>query len=137
MGLDLIKKFEGLELDAYLCPAGVWTIGYGHTETVKPGYTITKKKAEKLLERDLIKYEKAVRLLLQVSLNENQFSALVCFVYNVGIGAFSKSTMLRKINEGKTKEASKEFMRWIYANRKILKGLVLRRKAERALFDKV
>src|SRR4028119_1870405 len=83
-GLALIKEFEGCQLEAYLCPAGVWTIGYGHTLSAAPGMSIDESKAEALLKEDLRKAEEAVDRLVTVPINDNQFSALVSFVFNIG-----------------------------------------------------
>lgn len=96
-GVDIIKKYEGLRLDAYKCPAGVWTIGYGHTgDEVVEGIRITKDQAEKLLEDDLEKFEERVsRMLGLIPSNENQFSAMVSLGYNIGLGAFKTSSVLR------------------------------------------
>lgn len=134
-GIDLIKNFEGCRLNAYKCPAGVWTIGYGHTGSeVKPGLKITQAEAEKILKSDLVVHCNNVSKLVKVPLNQNQFDALVSFEYNVGYGNFSKSTLLKLLNQKKYKEASGQFEKWVYANKKILSGLVKRRKAEKDLF---
>ena len=132
--IDLIKKFEGCELKAYLCPAGVPTIGYGHTSGVSLGDKITKKKAEDLLRQDLVDYEYAVTALVKVPLTDNMRASLVSFVYNVGRNAFSRSTLLRKLNAGDYGAASLEFLKWHKAGGKRLKGLILRRLTERELF---
>ena len=136
-GINLIKKFEGCKLTAYKCPAGVWTIGYGHTDGVKKGQKITKARAEEYLKNDLIKYEKGVENLVKVTLNQNQFNALVSFAYNCGLSALKTSTLLKKLNKKDYKGASNEFLRWNKANRRVLEGLNTRRKAERDLFDKI
>ena len=132
--LDLIKKFEGCRLKAYLCPAGVLTIGYGHTKGVKPNQTITQKQADELLLSDLTEFERAVKSLVTVPVNDNQLGALVSFAYNVGIGALQKSTLLKKLNAKDYQGAANEFFRWNKAGGKELKGLTLRRQAERELF---
>lgn len=133
-GLQIIKDFEGCKLTSYLCPAGVWTIGYGHTTNVKPGMTITSADAERLLRQDLIRFENAVTQLVKVSVTPNQFSALVSFAYNVGVGALKNSTLLRKLNGKNYRGAADEFLRWNKANGKVLPGLTKRRIAERDLF---
>ncbi|MBF2035158.1 MAG: lysozyme [Leptolyngbyaceae cyanobacterium T60_A2020_046] len=138
-GLLLIKTFEGCELRAYQDSVGVWTIGYGHTSmagppTVTPGMTITEAEAEAILRRDLGKFEAGVRDLVKVPLNSNQFSALVSFSFNVGLGALGGSTMLRKLNAGDYAGAANEFPRWVRAGGQTLPGLVRRRNAEQALF---
>lgn len=134
-GINLIKKYEGCSMTAYKCPSGRWTIGYGHTANVKTNQKITKQQAENLLKEDLAVYEKGVEKLVKVRLNQNQFDALVSFTYNCGIGALRSSTLLKKLNNGDFASASKEFLRWNKSNGKVLKGLVRRRKAEKALFD--
>lgn len=132
---DLIKEFEGLRLKSYRCPAGKLTIGYGHTGSdVKENMTITKKQADMLLKKDLQILAEMVDSLLKYDVNQNQFDAILSFVYNVGIGNFMKSKMLKYINQGKIKEAADEFLKWNKSNGVVLKGLVRRREAERALF---
>lgn len=135
-GIDLIKRFEGLCLKAYKCPAGVWTIGYGHTQGVKEGDTITEIEAENLLKRDVCNFEINVRASVVANLNDHQYDALTSFAYNVGLGAFRKSTLLRIINKGNASEDDirKQFDRWVYAGGKALPGLVRRRHAEADLY---
>lgn len=136
-GLTLIKNFEGLRLTAYLCPAQVWTIGFGSTGAhVKPGMTITKEQAEDLLLKDLVRFENAVHRLVKVPLTQNQFDALVSFTFNVGIGSLQKSTLLRLLNEGKYDQVGPQLMRWNKAGGKELPGLTRRRRAEADLFNK-
>ncbi|AFZ34651.1 glycoside hydrolase family 24 [Stanieria cyanosphaera PCC 7437] len=108
-GINFIKLWEGLRLKAYRCPAGKWTIGYGTTKGVKAGQEITQREAESLLRNDLVVFEDATRNLVKVQLSQNQFDALVSFVYNVGEGAFAKSTLLQVLNEGKFTEAANNF----------------------------
>ena len=136
-GINLIKKYEGCRLKAYKCPAGLWTIGYGHTKGVKKGQKITQKQAERYLKEDLQVYEKSVEKAVKVTLNQNQFDALISFVYNCGAAAFRNSTLLKKLNAGDYKGASAEFPRWNKSGGRVLNGLKYRRKAERALFDKI
>lgn len=133
-GFQLIQKYEGLKLEAYKCPAGVWTIGYGHTKGVKEGDRITKEDAKNLLREDLKIYEEAVNGLVKVPLNQAQFDALVSFCYNLGVASLSNSTLLRLLNEGKYMEASQEFLKWNKAKGKVLEGLTRRRKEECELF---
>jgi lysozyme len=135
-GLKLLTSFEGCELTAYDDGVGVWTIGYGHTRTVRPGMTITQAKAEALLQEDLAEFEAAVASAVSVALTDNQFSALVCFCYNVGAGAdgFGGSTLLKLLNTGDYKGAASQFNRWNKAGGQPLLGLTRRRKAEQALF---
>lgn len=131
-GINLIKQFEGCELEAYKCPAGIWTIGYGHTVDVYKGMKITEKEAEILLIDDLPKYEKYAQ---DFAINQNQFDALVSFIYNVGSGNFMKSTLRKKIMAGANEqEIRNEFAKWRRGGGKILPGLVKRRKAEADLF---
>lgn len=133
-GLDLIKSHEGFRSDAYLCPAGVWTIGYGHTGDVEEGQSVTEEEAEELLLRDVAFAEDAINSLVEVELSQQMFDALVCFVYNVGVGAFEQSTLLRLLNQGQMEKAAEQFLRWNKAGGKELAGLTRRREAERALF---
>lgn len=135
-GINLIKQFEGCKLTSYKCPAGIWTIGYGHTKGVKQGQKITQVKALNYLKEDLASFEKGVKTSVKVPINQNQFDALVSFTYNVGLGAFKTSTLLKKLNKKDYSGASKEFARWNKASGKVLNGLVKRREAERKLFVK-
>ena len=131
---ELIKSFEGLELVAYLCPADIWTIGYGHTGNVKEGDSITKAEAEALLDKDLQTFRNGVKRLVKVPLNENQFGALVSFAYNIGLGSLQSSTLLKMLNAGDYTGAADQFLRWNKSGGKVLTGLVRRREAERAVF---
>lgn len=133
-GISLIKVAEGYSDIPYICPAGKITIGYGHTATANTKAKITEEEAEKLLKQDLTKVQEAIKQSVTVKLNENQFSALVSFVYNVGIGAFKKSTLRKLINKGEFELAASEFDKWVHAGGRKLKGLVERRKAEKELF---
>ncbi len=133
-GLRLLKSFEGLRLEAYLDAVGVWTIGYGTTSGVFPGQRITEAQAEEFLRRDLRRFEAAVTDLVTVSLNDDQFSALVSFTYNVGEGAFGGSTLLRLLNQRDYRGAAEQFQRWNLGDGVELPGLTRRRRAERALF---
>lgn len=133
-GLDLIKDFEGLRLDAYQDAVGIWTIGYGHTSTAYPGQRITTAQATALLRQDVANFEDAVTRAVRVPITENQFAALVSFTYNVGSGALNSSTLLRKLNAGDTLGAANEFLRWNRAGGRVLAGLTRRREAERSLF---
>lgn len=135
-GLELIKAHEGLRLQAYKCPAGVWTIGYGHTSTAKQGMTITAQQAEELLRTDLTTAERAVSS-HGLGLNQNRFDALVSFVFNVGSGNFARSTLLRKIRTNPADAAiAAEFFKWNKGGGKVLPGLVKRRQDEAALYFK-
>ena len=138
-GIDLIKHYEGLRLKAYVCSAGVLTIGYGTTiypngNFVKLTDTCTKEQAETYLKNDLKRFESAVNRLVGLPINQNQFDALVCFTYNVGVGNLQSSTLLKMINLNKFEEASLQFERWNKAGGKELKGLTLRRLSEKKLF---
>lgn len=136
-GIELIKKFEGCKLEAYLCPAGIPTIGYGHTRSVKIGQTITQDVADKLLKFDLKdEYEYYVNN-YSLHINQNQFDALVSFVYNVGPGNFSKSTLLKKaMKNANDPTIAVEFMKWTKSKGKELLGLRKRRLAESELYFK-
>ncbi len=134
-GRALIKQFEGEKLTAYICPAGMLTIGVGHTgKDVKLGMTITPEESDKLLQSDLQSSESAVNRMVRVALTQNQFDALVSFVFNVGPGAFRSSTLLRLLNAGDYFGAADEFPRWNKGGGKVLPGLTKRRAAERAMF---
>jgi lysozyme len=134
-GLDLVKSFEGLKLRAYLCPAKVWTIGYGSTGPhVTPGKVITTAEADELLQDDLDRFEKAVTRLVTVSLTQNQYDALVSFAFNVGISALERSTLLKRVNAKLFDQAKAEFAKWNRAGGRPLAGLTRRRAAEAALF---
>lgn len=137
-GIALIKRWEGLELESYQDIAGVWTIGYGHTETAGPDQKISEREAEQLLQRDLEPRERAVGDLTSVSLNQNEFDALVSFVYNVGIGAYRNSTARQRLNRGDRVGAA-EALTWfnkatVGGVLREVTGLTRRRAAERALF---
>ena len=134
-GIESIKRHEGFRATAYRCPAGVWTIGYGHTATARPGMIISELQGLKLLEEDLEKFERAVNELVKVKINQNQFDALVSFTYNVGVTAFRNSTLLKVLNQGNYEQVKHEFARWVNAGGRRLPGLVKRRKDEARLFD--
>jgi|GEM_PF-771834 len=138
-GIELLKRFEGLELEAYQDIAGIWTIGYGHTGSdVKPGMRISEREAEDLLRRDLKSREDAVERLTNVNINQNEFDALVSFVYNVGIEAYRGSTARRRLNRGDRLGAAEALTWWNKATvggvLRPVTGLTRRRAAERALF---
>jgi lysozyme len=137
----LVKQFEGLRLEAYRCPAGVCTIGYGHTTSagdppVKNGMTITKQQADDILSRDLHKYEAAVERLLHQPVTQHQFDALVDFAYNAGVGNLEKSSLLKKVNAAQFNDVPAELMKWTKGGGKTLPGLVRRRQAEAAWWSK-
>ncbi|WP_445505759.1 glycoside hydrolase family protein [Niallia sp. 03091] len=138
-GIDLIKKFEGCRLIAYkpVPTEKHYTIGYGHYgPDVRLGQVITQAQAEKLLKDDLKKYEDGVLSAIKVSLNQNQFDALVSFAYNLGVGALKSSDLAKYINKKDLVGAGKEFAKWIHAGGNVLSGLVKRRAAEAELFFK-
>jgi GH24 family phage-related lysozyme (muramidase) len=135
--VELIKESEGLRLEAYLpTPNDVWTIGYGHTKTAKPGMKTTQAGAEALLLHDLQWVETAIDMYVQVPLNQNQYDALASFIYNVGATAFRKSTMLKLLNKGDYEGAANQFPRWNKQKGKVLNGLTTRRQKEQTLFKK-
>jgi lysozyme len=134
-GIELIRHFEGCRFDAYLCPAGVWTIGYGHTADVKEGDSIDQEAAEAFLIEDLETFEQAVTRLVEVPLTQQQFDALVSWTFNLGAGNLAESTLLRKLNNYQYVEVPEQMMRWVRAGGKVLDGLVRRRAAEAALFQ--
>lgn len=127
---EKIQEFEGLRLTAYKCPAGVWTIGYGHTKGVKQGMTITKAQAETLLRGDLLPCEEYVRG-LNLELTQGQFDALVDFCFNLGTAALQRSTLLQKIRTKADEQTIRgEFAKWVNAGGVRLEGLVKRRAWE-------
>jgi lysozyme len=134
-GISLIKKFEGCELEAYKCAAGVWTIGYGHTKDVKEGDSILKEDAESMLMHELQKYCNDVNIAVKVDLKQNEFDALVSWTYNLGLTNLNSSTMLKVLNEGKHNEVPAQIKRWNKASGQVKQGLVRRREAEALMFE--
>lgn len=140
-GRDLIERFEGLRLQAYQDAAGIWTIGYGHTglsggpSRVKEGDVCTSAQADEWLEVDIGQAERAINAVVKIPLSQNQFDALVAFVFNIGWAAFEGSTLLRLLNSGNPGLASAQFLKWDYVDGHQNEGLLRRRLAERALFD--
>lgn len=133
-GIDLIKKFEGCKLSAYKCPAGIWTIGYGHTNGVYQGQTISQYEADKMLENDVVKFEMGVRHLVG-NLPDNKIDALTSFAFNLGLGALRDSTLCKKVKANPNDLTIRnEFMKWVNAGGKRLQGLVNRRQAEADLY---
>ena len=133
-GISLIKQFEGCELTSYLCPANIWTIGWGHSGTdVVKGMTITQATADILLRQDLGKFEDAVTKYAGPAY-QNQFDAMVSLCYNIGPGNFRGSSVARLHKNGQYTAAATAFLLWNKAGGKILQGLVKRRKAERNLY---
>jgi len=140
-GIDLIRNFESLRLNAYDDGVGVWTIGYGTTKypngiRVKKGDTCTLDQAKAYMQNDLKSFEQTVNNTVKVPLNQNQFDALVSLAYNIGSTAFKNSTLVRQLNEGNYKAAANQFNVWVNAGGKRMQGLVNRRAAERTLFLK-
>lgn len=134
-GMKMIQGFEGLELKAYKDIVGILTIGYGHTgKDVKMGMTITKAQAEDLMRGDLERFEDAVLAAVNAKPTQNQFDAMVSLAYNIGAGAFTESTLVRKFNKGDVQGAASEFLRWTKAGGKEVQGLVRRRHKERDHF---
>lgn len=134
VGIALIKGFESLRLEAYRCPAGVWTIGYGHTAGVSRGDRIDAQKAEQLLTDDLRQFEDVVNRECP-HVTQNQFDALVSFTFNVGTGNFLKSTLLKCVKANpENVNIRYEFSRWNKANGTVLSGLIRRRRAEADLY---
>lgn len=134
-GLALIKQFEGCRLQAYKDVIGVLTIGYGHTGgDVFEGQEISQDGADGLLRADLCKFERGVSDLVDNEISSNQFSALVCFAYNVGLNNLKHSTLLAKTNAGDFDGAAQEFVKWDHAGGKVMDGLLRRREAERDLY---
>jgi lysozyme len=141
-GISLMHKFENCKLEAYLCPAKIPTIGWGNTyyedgRKVKLGDKITQQRADELFLAVVEDFSKRIRTLLKKTLNENQFSALVCFTYNVGVASLTKSTLLRKVNIDPLDPTIKaEFLRWVNKGSSFERGLTNRRKAEAELYFK-
>jgi len=145
-GIGLIKKFEGLhkqtsegDVRAYRCPAGRWSIGWGHCKGVKSGMRATVEECEQFLQEDLNEAGNVVTRLVHVPLTQHQFDALASFIFNLGQGNFAESTLLRKLNQGLYDEVPEQLMRWNKARvdgvLTPLKGLTRRRTAEAALFS--
>lgn len=142
-GLQIIKKYEGLSLKPYLCPAGIPTIGYGSTyyedgsKVTMKDYPITKQKAELLLLNVVVDFERGVNRLVTATINQNQFDALVSFSYNVGLGSLKSSTLLKRVNNNpQDADICYQFSRWNKAGGKVLEGLTRRRKEEAELYFK-
>ncbi len=139
-GLELIKEFEGFSSVAYLCSAKKATIGYGNTfwedgTPVKIGDQISKERAETLLKHVVDNFSVADEVDIKIEVSQNQFDAMVSLAYNIGLGAFKNSTLLRQLNRGNFVGASQEFLRWDKSNGKPLLGLTRRREREKLLFD--
>jgi lysozyme len=136
-GIELIKQFEGYSSKAYPDPAtggAPWTIGYGTTKGVKPGMVITAQQAEKMLRDDVAKFESGVSSLITAPTTQGQFDAMVSLAYNIGLGNFGKSTLLKKHNARCYTCAADQFRVWNRANGKVMNGLTKRRAAEREVY---
>lgn len=137
IGAQLVRSFEGFSATPYLCPAGYWTIGYGHVIRAGETFTtITQDEAERLLVEDLSKAELAVCRLCPVALTDDQFAALVDFTFNLGSGALQRSRLRAVVNRGDHDEVPEELFRWVYAGGQKLLGLIRRRTAEALLYGR-
>jgi|TARA_B110000977_G_C10938413_1_gene439860 lysozyme len=134
-GLSLIKKFEGCELEAYKCAAGVWTIGYGSTKGVKEGDTLTEEETDNLLLHEMDEYEGYVLEAVEMPLSQHQFDAIVSWTFNLGPSNLKASTMLKVLNKGNYEDVPAQIKRWNKAGGKVLEGLIRRREAEALLFE--
>ncbi|MGH1471559.1 MAG: lysozyme [Cellvibrionaceae bacterium] len=135
-GIDLIKRFEGFSSTVYICPAGYPTIGYGHFARSGESFKeICETEAEELLRKDVESAERAVLRLTNVPLTDGQFDALVSFTFNLGSGAFQRSTLRRKVNRQAHAEVPAQLMRWVWAGGRRLRGLALRRQSESHLYQ--
>jgi len=134
-GIDLIKAFEGCELEAYQCSADVWTIGYGHTRGVSEGDVFSQEDADTTLRKDLEEFESYVSDLVTIPLTQYQFDALVSWTFNLGPTNLGESTMLTRINDSKFLDVPYEIQRWNKAGGKVVAGLARRRAAEAKLFQ--
>ena len=138
--IEIIKEFEGFEADAYQDSVGVWTIGYGTTARAfvgidpMPGMTISEKQAEVYLVRAVRQFADMISPEIKVEINSNQWAAILSLAYNIGPGAFARSTLLKKLNAGDTQGAADQFLRWNKAGSAVLRGLTRRRHRERTLF---
>lgn len=135
-GLRLIRRFEGFSATPYRCPAGYLTVGYGHLVKNPEAFRqpITEDEASEILVLDVVAAEKAVLRLISVPLTDGQFDALVSFTFNLGSGALQRSTLRRKINRDEYEDAAAEFIKWVWAGGRKLKGLIRRREAEALLY---
>ena len=134
-GIALIKHYEGCKLESYQCSAGVWTIGYGSTKNIKEGMSIDAEKAEQLLVKDLAIFEKEVKNLVSVPLEQNQYDAIVSWTFNLGSSNLKASTMLKVLNNGVYEAVPEQLKRWNKVKGVVNDGLVKRRKSEALLFE--
>ena len=135
--VDLVKFFEGFEANAYLCPANVWTIGYGRTRNVQEGDVVNERQAERDLLEELDEFANQVLNTVKVELLQHQLDALTSWTYNLGVGNLQSSTLLKKLNTGDYESVPSEMVRWNKAGGKVLAGLTRRREAEAELWAKV
>lgn len=138
-GIALLKQFEGFSAVPYICAGGELTVGYGHVikpfeRHLKAG--ISQKEADRLLREDIAHFSVQIAHMVDVELDQHQYDALICFIYNIGAQAFEKSTLLRMLNLGDYHGAAGQFRRWVYSRGRKLPGLITRRKAEANLFSK-
>lgn len=133
-GLKLTESFEGCRLTSYQDSGGIWTLGYGHVQGITEGMTCTQEQAEEWLDEDIQWAERIVNQYVVVQLSQNQFDALVDFVFNIGSGNFVSSSLLEFLNQGSYQSAAQEFPRWDRAAGQVLPGLLRRRQAEQAMF---
>lgn len=132
----LIKRHEGCRLRAYLCPAGVWTIGWGSTGPgIREGVTWTQAQADERLATDVKRFMDGVRSAIKRPASDNELGAMTSLAYNIGAKAFRASTLLRLFNQGRKAEAAKQFDRWNKSNGVVLNGLIKRRADERRVFE--
>lgn len=134
--IDMVKHFEGFKAVAYLCPANVWTIGYGRTKNVKEGDITSMPQATRDLEEELVEFGDQVHRVVDVELSQNEFDALTSWTYNLGVGNLQSSTLLKKLNAGDKDSVPSEMLRWNKAAGKVLAGLTTRRQAEADLWEK-
>lgn len=134
LAAPLVRKYEGLRLKAYLCPAGKWTIGYGHTGGVREGQEITKAKAEEILLNDLIRAQDELKSLCRVLLSKGEFVALIDFVFNFGVSKCRNYSLFRELNHGQYAKAGQWIPKYHYAGQTSLNGLITRRNEEQAFF---
>lgn len=132
--IELVKHFEGFESVAYLCPANVWTIGYGRTRDVKEGDVVTELQAERDLLEELVEFGEQVLSVVDVELEQREFDALTSWTYNLGVGNLQSSTLLKKLNAGDKNSVPSEMLRWNKASGRVLEGLTRRRQAEADLW---
>lgn len=136
-GLNIVKEYEKCRLEAFLpTPNDVPTLGWGHTQGVKLGDSCTQEKADDWLRSDIHRAETCVEQSVLVPLTENEFSALVSLVYNIGVGAFRDSTLLRRLNDERMDDAAEQFLVWNKQKGRVLNGLVRRRQEEKDLFER-